>query len=189
MWDQDFELIEDSTDGASDEVTIETEWIDDSANAEKVDEVPNTTSTKSKKSNFKKLSKLNKALKAENKKLREQAERNNNDDDDDYDFEEDEAGEFDRTEFRFFTIENPEAKDFSEDIEAIVTDNPNMSFEDALLFAKAKRPKTSTSSNDFNTTSANTKVRKKLADLSRDEALKLDNTKYLEWARLKWEVK
>ena len=185
----DFELIEDSTDGW-DEVIIETNEgtaASDSSES-KTDSEENTSSTKSKKSNFKKLSKLNKALKAENKKLREQANKDI-DDDDDYDDDDDEASEFDRTEFRFFSIENPEAKDFSTEIEDIVSDNPNMTFEDALTLAKAKRPKTSTSSDNFNTTSANTKVRKRMADLTRDEALKLPNNKYLEWARLKWDVK
>ena len=183
----DFELVEDSIDGG-DEVTIETNedtTASDSTESQS-DSEENTISTKSKKSNFKKIAKLNKALKAENKRLREAQSEAQDDDDEDFDDEDTStADNFDRTEFRFFTLENPEAKEFSDAIEEIVTVNPNMSFDDALTLVKAKQPRTSSSSNDFGTTSANTKVRKRLNDLTSDEALTLSPAKYLEWSRAK----
>ena len=121
------------------------------------------------------MSKLNRALIAENKKLKANASKKAVINDDEFDdLEDDDSDVFDRTEFRFFVIENPEAKDFSKEIEAIVSTNPTLDFEDALALAKAKKPKESTSSDDFSTKSVNTKVRKRLGDLTEEEALKLD---------------
>lgn len=185
----DFELVEDSSD-QWDEVTIEADeettpsaWAEEGSGDD-------TTPAKSNKSNFKKMSKLNKALIAENKRLKAEkakatkavkAAQISEDDFEDLDIEE----SFDKTEFRFFLIENPDAKEYSREIQNTIEEYPNLSFEDALALAKARKPKQSTSSSDFDTRSVNTKVKKKLADLTNEEALKLPNSKYLEYKRLK----
>lgn len=188
MWDDlDFELIDDADDG-QDTIEVETkEWTDDSDSDEsKQDSEDNTTSAKRNKSNFKKISKLNKALMAENKKLRaEKAKQAKAKQEDDFeDLEYDDVEVFDKTEFRFFLIENPEAKEYSGEIKDIMSANPTLDLDDALALAKAKKPKESTSSNDFNTKSVNTKVRKKLSDLTEEEALQLSPKKFLEYQRV-----
>ena len=174
MDELDFELIDESSD--QDETTIETN--EDSTSSDDESETgseENTSSTKSKKSNWKKMSK---AMKAKDKQIADlQAKldgQSSDDDDDDGDYELDEVeGGFDKTEFRFFVIENPEAREYSKELEVAVNKYPDMSFEDALTFVKAKTPQESTSSNDFSSKSSNVKVRKRLADLTEEEALKL----------------
>ena len=187
-----FELVDESDE------TVETkennnEEIDTSDDKSKENDERNTSSTaKSNKSNWKKINKLNKALIAENSRLKDEAEKaklkpvtpiNEFDDLDD------DEPIFDKTAFRFFIIENPDAKDYRDDIENIMTYNPTLSLEDAFALAKAKKPKQSQSSDDFNTKSVNTKVRKRLEDLTEEEALKLDGTKYLQYMRAKWKIK
>ena len=189
----DFELIDDSSD-QWEQAEVETnEWSNDSDSQEsKQDTEENTASTaKSNKSNWKKINKLNKALIAENAKLKAEAEKAKSKPTqfDEFDDLEEDDIIIDKNELRFFLIENPEAKEFKNEIENIVNDYPNLSLDDALALAKAKKPKQSTSSDDFNTKSVNTKVRKRLEDLTEEEALKLDSTKYLQYMRLKWKVK
>lgn len=188
----DFELVDDSVDG-QEEVTVESDEETTSSDdkSEKGSE-DNTTSAKSNKSNFKKISKLNKALLAENKKLKAkmaQKAKAEESQDDFEDLEEDGAEGFDKTEFRFFVLENPEAKEFAQDIEEIMDEYPNMDFKDALALAKAKKPTESKDSDDFTTKSVNTKVRKRLGDLTQEEALKLPTKQYLEYQRLKGYIK
>lgn len=191
----DFELIDDSSD-QWEQAEVETnEEIDTSGDNPKKSDGDDTTPAKGKKSNWKKMSKINKGLKMENfelrKKLKQLEESQNKGDDlelfDDFDDEE-ETG-FDKTEFRFFTIENPEAKEYKNQMESILDSYPDISFDDALALAKAKKPKQSQSSDDFNTKSVNTKVRKRLEDLTEEEALKLDGTKYLQYMRSKGKLK
>ena len=187
----EIELVDDSTDEGEDTNDSNEETLSSDDESESSDE-DDTTSTKSKKSNWKKMAKLNKALMAENKKLKAAQNREVGNDDDDDDFEdedEEELGTFDKTEFRFFTIENPEAKPFAKEIEKVVLNHPKMSFEDALLLVKAKQPKTSVSSNDFSTKSANTKIRKTISQITAEEALKLPPEQYLKWARATWVIK
>jgi len=187
----DFVLVDDTTDGLEETTTEATEGTTASEEYSKTDSEENTTSTKDKKSNWKKMAKTLKALRAENAELRKaQAKKAvaNDDDDEDYDFDDDEIG-FDKTEFRFFTIENPEAKEYKDQMEATLNKYPDMSFEDALALVKAKIPQESSSSNDFSSKSSNVKVRKKLADLTDEEALKLPNDKFLEHQRLKGKIR
>jgi len=190
MDELDFELIDESSD--QDDSTIETnEETTFSDDESKTGSEDNTSSTNGKKSNWKKMSKAMKAKDQEIADLRAQLEWNSSDkdDDDDWDYEFNDEGGFDKTEFRFFTIENPEAKEYSRELEAILNQYSDMSFEDALTLAKAKKPTESTSSNDFSSRSSNVKVRKRLADLTEDEALKLDWKKYLEYNRLKGKIR
>lgn len=179
----EIELVDDSTDEGDDTDDSNEETLSSDSDESESGDEENTSSTKSKKSNWKKLAKLNKALLAENKRLRAEKSKSDEDEDEDFDDEDEDLGTFDKTEFRFFTIENPEAKQFAKEIEKIVTNHPNMSFEDALLLVKAKQPKTSVSSTDFGTKSANTKVRKTISQITPEEALKLPPEQYLKWAR------
>lgn len=181
----DFELIDESAD--QDESTTETsEETTTSEEDSKSSSEEDTSSTKSKKSNWKKMSKTIKDLRAENEALKKAkvTKTEDVDDEEEYDFDEEEGG-FDKTEFRFFTIENPEAKEHQKQMESLLEKYPNMSFEDALTFVKAQTPQESTSSKDFSSKWSNVKVRKKLADLTEEEALKLPNSKYLEYQKLK----
>ena len=194
MWDQDldFELIDDSSDQWENlENENQEEQIDTSDDKSKKSDEQNTGSTKSNKSNWKKINKLNKALLAENARLKDEAKKAKSKPvtPDEFDDLDDDEPIFDKTEFRFFIIENPDAKDYKNDIENIMTYNPTLSLEDAFALAKAKKPKQSQSSDDFNTKSVNTKVRKRLEDLTEEEALKLDGTKYLQYMRAKWKIK
>jgi len=186
----DFELIDESAD--QDDSTTETnEDTTSSEEDSKTSSEGNTSSTKSKKSNWKKMSKTMKDQAKLIAKLEAKLEWTSsaNDDDDEWDYEDEEEGGFDKTEFRFFTIENPEAKEYSKQLESALNTYPNMSFEDALTLVKAKTPTESTSSNDFSSKSSNVKVRKRLADLTEEEALKLSNSKYLEYQRSKGKIR
>ena len=188
MSELDFELIDESAD--QDDSIIETNEEDasTSAKAKNEDEDKNTTSTKSKKSNWKKMQK---ASKAKDKRIADLeaklAKQDSQSDKEEFEFE-DEDG-FDKTEFRFFIIENPEAKDYKDELMSTLEKYPSMSFNDALTLVKAKTPKESTSSNDFSSKWSNIKVRKRLADLTEEEALKLPNGKYLEYQRLKGKIR
>ena len=74
---------------------------------------------------------------------------------DDYDEDEDDFDDeeiaYDKNELRWFLIENEGAKEYRKDIESVLGDYPNMSFQDALTFAKAKTPQESKSSSNFST--------------------------------------
>lgn len=184
----DFQLIDENDDSqsANENEVEETSNSDDKSKKEEATDT--SPARKSNKSNFKKINKLNKALIAENKRLKEKLSTTKTSSDD-FDDDDDDDISFDRNEFRFFLIENPEAKEYSKEIENTINLYPNLSFEDALALAKAKQPKKSQSSDDFSTKSVNTKVRKRLSELTEEEALKLDNSKYLEWARTTWKIK
>jgi len=190
MDELDFELIDDSAD--QEDSTVETnEETTTSEDDSKASSEGNTTSTKSKKSNWKKMSKAMKQKDQQIADLKAQlasSDSLDDDDDDDYDFDDDTSG-FDKTEFRFFTIENPEAKEYRNELESTLGKYPDMSFEDALTLVKAKKPKESSSSTSFSSKSSNVKVRKRLADLTEEEALKLDWKKYLEYNRLKGKIR
>lgn len=188
----DFELVEDSDDGQDESTNQANEDTTASDDKSKDSSEGNTTSAKSKKSNWKKMSK---AMKEKDKKIASlesrlaKLESSSNDSDDDYEEEIDLEDNFDKNEFRFFLIENPEAKDYKNELQNQLDKYPDMSFEDALALVKAKTPKPSESSKDFSLKWSNVKVRKRLEDLTEDEALKLSNDKYLEWNRLKWYLK
>lgn len=186
--DLDFELIDDSVD-EQDNSTIETEEdTNTSDDKSENSEEQNTPSAKSKKSNWKKMSK---ALKAKDKEIAELKAKLSwkSEDDADDDFDDLDWDDFDRNEFRFFLLENSEAKEYQKEIEWVLENYPWISFDDALALAKAKKPQESKSTNDFETKSVNTKVRKKISDLTEEEALKLDWATYLKWARSKGRVK
>lgn len=184
----DFELVDDT-----EEVEIEQEEEtkeDTTASDEesKTDSEEDTTS--SKKSNWKRMSKVNKWLKSENASLKqriaelEKGQGKQEDIDDEEDI--DDGNSYDELDLRLFLIENSEAKDHKKGIIEALDKYPNMSFDDALDFAKAKTPKQSHSSTDFSSKGTMVKTKKKLSQLTEEEALKLDGATYLKWARSKW---
>lgn len=128
-------------------------------------------------SNFKKLSKAYRKTTSELKKYKKMVEKLQKTDNGD---EFDELN--DDLEMRLYFIENPEAKEHKEAVVDILDKYPNMSKEDALTLAKARSPKKSDDVNDFDLSSAVRTGKKKIEDLSEEEALKLDMNEYKKWA-------
>jgi len=124
-------------------------------------------------SNFKKLSKALKGATATIKELEDKLAS--------YD-EKVSTPKIDTTELRLFLIETPEAKDYKDVIQETLSKYPDMTLEDAYAFAKTKAPK-SQDKDDFNLKNRVAQTKKKLEDLSPEEALKLDNKSYLEYMR------
>jgi len=85
---------------------------------------------------------------------------------------------------RFFFVENPDAKDFKDDIRATIAKFPNMTFDEAFKYIQATRPKESVSKQDFN---LRTKGKPSdILQLSDDEAAeKLTPAEYLKYSRAK----
>lgn len=186
--DLDFELIEDD-DIIDDDIEIETDEEATPSGKTKEGSGEDTTPAKGKKkntSNFKKLAKINKALKEENRLLREgksKVDPTEPEDDDDEPY-------VSSTEMRLFIVENPEAKEYKEAIETIIEESKGtLWFERAFTLAKAEKPKESEDEDDFKTKWSNVKVKKRLIDLTEEEALKLPNNKYLEYQRKKGKLK
>jgi len=83
---------------------------------------------------------------------------------------------------RFFFVENPEAKDYKDDIRVTIAKFPAMSFDEAYAYVKALKPKESTTKQDFNF-----RTKSKPADMMRltdDEAAEqLSPADYLKYTR------
>lgn len=128
-------------------------------------------------SNFKKLSKAYRKTNSELKKYKKMVEKlQKTDNGDEFDEWNDDL------EMRLYFIENPEAKKHKDEVVDILDKYPNMSKEDALTLAKARSPKESDDVNDFDLSSAVRTGKKKIEDLSEEEALKLDMNEYKKWA-------
>lgn len=83
---------------------------------------------------------------------------------------------------RFFFIENPEAKDFKDDIKATIARFPNMTFDEAYAYLKATKPKPSESKTDFSFRSKSKPA--DINNMSDDEAAeKLSASEYLKYSR------
>lgn len=185
--DLDFELIEDD-DIVEDEVEVKTDEEATPSDKTKEGSGEDTTPAKWKKnkSNWKKAAKKIQALTEENRKLREWRWSLDDDDDDDDDGE----TYVSSTEMRLFVVENPEAKEYKDEIESIIEESKGiLSFERAFTLAKAERPQESQDEDDFKTKWSNVKVKKRLVDLTEEEALRLPNNKYLEYQRKKGKLK
>lgn len=118
----------------------------------------NSHSEKKNQSNFKKLAKKAKLvpkLQAENERLRAAlakkgtGESDDSDEDFDTDEEDEDFGEdhFTNTDSRMFFIENPEAKQYREEMEELLDENPkrkNLPLDDLFYLAKARFPKSVT---------------------------------------------
>jgi hypothetical protein len=126
-------------------------------------------------SNFKKLNKALKGAMATIKELEAKLEGNT---------EEKPKGKESVSEYelRLFVLENPEARDYKEDIQNTLARYPDMSIEEALAFAKVKNP-VSKDKKDIDLKNKQAKQKKALTELSPDEALQLDNKSYLEYMR------
>lgn len=89
------------------------------------------------------------------------------------------------SELRLFSLEHPEAKDYTEGIKAALEEFPWITMERALRLAKADAPKVSESKKDFDF-----KSKSKPADMMSmddDEAAeKLSPSDYLKYSRAKW---
>jgi hypothetical protein len=70
-------------------------------------------------------------------------------------------------------LENPDAIEFKKEMKSESEKYPNLSLDDLLTLVKAKKPTESKSSKDFSSKSSNTKARKKITDLTEEEATKL----------------
>lgn len=184
------ELLEqqlvDNNDDYSETDVVSTE--DDTTSEESVDNGSEwkTTDDKTSKntSNFKKLSKayrntqaeLNK-IKAEKEKYKKMIEKIDGGWFDDVEWN-------DEIEMRLYFIENPEAKQYKEEITTILEQYPNMNKEDALTLARAKTPKESQDINDFSLSSQVKSGKKSIKDLTEDEAVELDMDTFKQWKAL-----
>jgi hypothetical protein len=130
------------------------EHIDSSGENQNGGEEDNSLGEKKNQSNFKKLAKSNKQKDREIERLRaELAKRStgksdDGDDEDDSDFDDEDDTDSSEvltgSDARFFFIENPEAKQYREEMEELLDDNPKrkaLSLEDLYLLAKTRFPK------------------------------------------------
>lgn len=149
------------------ETTVEEEQASD----ENQNDVQEEEVVKKNPSNFKKLSKALKWATATIKELEDKLASLD-----------EKPKQNDTTELRLFLVENPEAKEYKEGIQEALNEFPNISLEKAYAYAKVNTPK-SQDKEDFNLKNRTVEQKKKLEDLSDDEALKLDNKSYLEYMR------
>jgi hypothetical protein len=164
--EMDFELV-DSHDGGEEEEqdAIEQDSSSDTDNDEE------ETSQKNP-SNWKKMSKKLKWAEAYIKELENKLAK---------------TGSSNNTELRLYFVENPEAKPYKEKMLELMAkpEYKNIPMEDVLELAKLKTPKESQDSTDFDFKSRTTKQKKTLAELTEEEALKLENNKdFYEWSKL-----
>lgn len=91
-----------------------------------------------------------------------------------------------RLEQEIFLARNPDAEEHLDEINSLTSKYSGMDRKDAWEFLKAKMPKESTSKTEFSTKSAPVNTKKKLEDISEEEALKLDKAQYSKWAEKKY---
>lgn len=91
-----------------------------------------------------------------------------------------------RLEQEIFLARNPDAEEHLDEINALTVKYSGMDRKDAWEFLKAKMPKESTSKTDFSTKSAPVANKKKLEDITEEEAIKLDKAQYAKWAEKKY---
>lgn len=87
-----------------------------------------------------------------------------------------------RLEKKIFLIENKEAKEYLDDIDAVRA-KYNMDFEDAWTFVKSKLPPESKSKKDFDLSNKTPKIQKDITKLSPEEALKLSKEEQAKWRK------
>lgn len=142
-----------------------------------------TGSDKKKKSSTKAyIEKLQKEKADALKRIRELEEANL-----DYSEDEEQPKSSDKgLEERLFFIENPDAKEYKDEISELSKKYPNMPIDEAFSFVKAKYPKSS-DSKDFSTRSSTPK--KEVKDMSKEEALQayknkeIDRATFLKYGR------
>lgn len=155
----DFELDE-TLDGEQEDNQDTNEYEDNSNDLWGDEETPK----KKNPSNWKKMSQKLKELEAENKKLKQTTSSNID-------------------ELRLFFLENPEAKQYKDKIIELAGQDKykSLDYDELLDLAKLRTPQPSQDSEDFSLKSTTWKTKKRLEDLTEEEALKLPNDKYLEW--------
>lgn len=132
---------------SQDETTSEdVELIDSSEETQNVGEEDNSLSeSKKNPSHFKKLAKSLKEARRENERLKAQLAKKDSDDDEDTDSDDtDDEPAPTSLETRLFFIENPEAKNYREEMEELIDENPkrkNLPLSDLLDLAKIRFPK------------------------------------------------
>jgi len=93
----------------------------------------------------------------------------------------------DKLEERLFLIENKEAKEYIEDVNA-ARSRYHMDFDEAWTFVQAKLPPQSKSKTDFDLSSKATKLPKDLTKVSPEDALTLSKADQTLWRKAnKWE--
>ena len=92
-----------------------------------------------------------------------------------------------KLEEKIFLIENKEAKEFIEDIQA-VRSKYNMDYEEAWTFVQAKLPAESRTKKDFDLSNKPVKMPKDLTKISPEDALSLSKEDQARWRKAnKWE--
>lgn len=177
--------------------TQETTEQDEATENASQDEEEDTTSWQKNKSNWKKMAETKKALEKDLKEAREELIRvkewanslYENEEEKPFNKKEEVISEdkISKLEKKIFLSDNKEAKEYLEDIEAVQA-KYWMDLEDAWAFVKAKLPPESKTKKDFDLGQKSAPVKKKLADISPEEALKLPREQQREWRKLQgWE--
>ena len=91
-----------------------------------------------------------------------------------------------KLEEEIFLARNSEAEEYLDDINALTTKYNGMTRKEAWEFLKAKMPQESKTKTEFSAKSATVSTKKKLEDLSEEEAIKLDKAQYSKWAEKKY---
>lgn len=87
---------------------------------------------------------------------------------------------------KIFLIENPEAKEHLEKIDAIVSKSKGwIDRDEAWELIKGSVPKESKSKTDFSTKSQAVNLKKDILQYTEEEAIKLDKASYAKWATAK----
>lgn len=85
-----------------------------------------------------------------------------------------------------FVMDNPEAKQYKNDIKETLSKFPQMTMEEAYRYVKASQPERSVSKNDYDLRNTQIPKRKRLEDLTEDEAYDSNITtkaQLLQWLR------
>lgn len=179
MENEEFELVDNL------DVTNSNESDTNSAEIDVEEDDDNTSSQKSKnESNFKALYKSNKekekALAEKEALIAQQAReleewRNLNPD-----YVKETSVKEDDRDIRLFRLENPEAKEHLDSVKETAREY-NLPLEKAWKIVKAELPKESKSINDFDFKSEPIKVKKTLAEITPEQALKLPKDQLARW--------
>jgi len=182
----DIDITQDPTQNEPSQDTIEIPSEDTTASDDKSESSREETTTsdmqKKNKSNFKKLSDLNKEKDRRIAELESKlSEKPDEVEDDSVD---DSTTDYDRVDFLEFITDTPWAWEIKNQIKEALDEYPWISFEKAFAYAKAQLPEESQSYKMFNTKSVNAPKKKKLTELTHEEAwtMKLSAEQYDTWA-------
>lgn len=97
-----------------------------------------------------------------------------------------EAKRVEKLEEEIFLARHSDAEEHIDEINALTAKYQGMTRKEAWEFLKAKMPQESKTKTEFSTKSAPVTTKKKLEDLSEEEAVKLDKAQYAKWAEKKY---